>query len=85
MMAAMPNKLFEYMSQGVVPLILNAAEAGKFCRENGGIGVEVESLDDLHEILLAGRVARERILATREEMVMENHIQPLIDLYEEIS
>ena len=84
-LGAMPNKLFEYMSQGVVPLLINATEAARFCEDRGGLGIEVDNFENLRQLIPAAKEARKKILARREVMVMENHIQPLIDLYEEVA
>ena len=80
MQAAMPNKLFEYMACGVVPVICNASEAGRYVQERG-LGIILHSLQDLDKQLAEGPVCRERILAIRESLTMENEIHRLIEFY----
>jgi len=80
MEAAMPNKLFEYMSQGVVPVILNASEASKFATEHG-IGITLDGTENLKEQLKDGPKIRKQVLKKRHDFTMEKNIQPLIDLY----
>lgn len=80
---AMPNKLFEYISQGVVPVVYNAEEAGNFV-EDLGIGIKLTSLDNLREQLKRGPECRERLLEVRDALAMERHIDGVIDLYEEV-
>lgn len=83
MQAAMPNKLFEYISQGVVPIIYKADEAAGWAQEMG-VGIKLESLNDLGKQLEQAPAIRENILKRRHEFTMERNIQPLIDLYEEL-
>jgi hypothetical protein len=83
MQAAMPNKLFEYISQGVVPVCYNADTAADFCEEHG-IGIRLDGLDNLKEQLADGPACRERILAKRREWTMEKHISTIQDLYMEV-
>jgi len=79
----MPNKMFEYISQGVVPVIAHASEASKFAEEHG-VGITITSPDNLKEQLKDGPKIRENILKKRHELTMEKHIDPLIELYEEL-
>jgi hypothetical protein len=83
MQAAMPNKLFEYISQGVVPVCYNAETAADFCEEHG-IGIRLDGLDNLQEQLADGPACRERLLAKRHEWTMEKHINDIQDLYTEV-
>lgn len=83
MEAAMPNKLFEYMSQGVVPVMIHASEASKFAAEHE-VGITLTSIDGLKEQLKDGPKIRKNVLKKRHDFIMENHIDPLIDLYEEL-
>jgi len=81
---AMPNKLFEYISQGVVPVVYNADEAGKFV-EDLGIGIWLHDLDNLREKLAVGPERRKRLLEVRPALTMERHIDQIIDLYEKVT
>jgi hypothetical protein len=83
MEAALPNKLYEYISQGVVPVCYNAATAADFC-EKYGVGIRLDGLDDLKEQLKDGQACRERILAKRHEWTMEANIEPIKELYEAV-
>lgn len=81
--AAMPNKLFEYMSQGVVPVCYNAQLAGEMV-DYMGAGIHLQSLDNLAEQLERGPECRAELLKVRGDMTMEAHIEPLIDLYKQV-
>ncbi len=84
--AALPNKLFEYISQGVVPVVFNADESARFVTEHG-IGVVPQKGDKrsiIEQIVEAGQVARKRVIEMRNEFTMERQIQSLLDLYEEV-
>lgn len=81
--AAMPNKLFEYIASGVVPVIYNAGTAGKWAVEND-LGVYLSNFENLPEQLADAGALRANLLTRRREMTMEANIQPLIDLYEAV-
>lgn len=83
MQAAMPNKLFEYLTQGVVPVLLNMDEAGEFVRSRG-IGYVLNGLDNLRDQLAGHEQTRKRLLEQRHEFVMESHIDAVIDLYRKV-
>jgi hypothetical protein len=83
MQMAMPNKLFEYISQGVVPVCYNAEHAADFCEEHG-IGIRLESLEDIPAQLADGPQCRDRLLALRREFTMEKHIASIQELYEAV-
>jgi len=78
-----PNKLHEYISQGVVPVVLNANESARWC-EQEGVGIRLDGLDNLAEQLELGPEIRENILKRRGEFTMEKYIGVLCDLYEEV-
>ncbi len=83
MEAANPNKLYEYISQGVIPVCLHANNAAKLC-EQWGIGIRLTGLDDLEEQLAPNPAMRQRALELRHELTMERHIEALEQLYEEV-
>lgn len=83
MNAAMPNKLFEYISQGVVPICLNADTAADFCEEYG-VGIRLDGMDNLRDQLATGPECRERIKELRQEWTMERNIGAIRELYEAI-
>lgn len=77
---AVPNKLFEYISQGVVPVTINARECAKFVTANE-CGIVLTSTDHLKEQLEPGPRLRQRVLEIRRELIMEDQIHRLVDLY----
>jgi len=78
---AMPNKLFEYISQGVVPVCWNAEEAGEYVEELG-IGIHLHGeLDDLREKLKDGFKVREKLLRLRHDLAMESQAVKLESFY----
>ena len=77
----MPNKLFEYLSQGVVPVCWNADEAGRYVTERG-IGIHLQGdLVDLRRQLREGPRLRERLLKTGRQYAMENEAPALEQFY----
>ena len=89
MEGAMPNKLFEYVSQGVVPVVFNAKKCAEYVEKHDiGIVITEDMLlnkSDFKEWLISeGKRVRPKVLETRHYLSMEAHIQPLIDLYEEV-
>lgn len=79
--AALPNKLFEYMSQGVVPVVLNAGTAGELV-EQEGVGVQLRGLEGLHKQLFPKAYqCRKRLLVKRWRWTMEEHIGRVEELY----
>lgn len=80
---ALPNKLFEYISQGVVPITINARECAKFVTANE-CGIVLSSADNIKEQLEPGPKLRQRVLELRHELVMENQIHQLVRFYHEV-
>lgn len=80
---AMPNKLFEYMSQGVVPVCLNAQEAGRFVTTND-CGIVLDNLDNLGEQLKEAPEKRKNVLSIRKELIQEKQAEKIDCLYREI-
>lgn len=87
MQAAMPNKLFEYMSRGVVPICLNAGEASKYVTErNCGYALEsIEQLNDIRALTKDIMVRRQNIIDRHGELEMETQTDTLVDFYEEVA
>jgi hypothetical protein len=85
MEAALPNKLFEYLSQGLVPVCLFCDEAEKFV-EKYQCGVVIEDFDNLQEKLspTVWATERQQVLKLLPEFTMESHIGAIKDLYEEV-
>lgn len=84
MQAAMPNKLFEYLSQGVVPVVYQADTAAAFVRTHG-IGVVLASLAEWAPLWEADHAAlRQRVIETRDQWTMERHIGAVEQLYHDV-
>jgi len=83
MHAAMPNKLFEYMSQGVVPVVINCAEVAQFVEDNG-CGIELKSFDNIRDQLADAPKIRERIIKDQGKWFMEKQLPVIEKLYEEV-
>lgn len=81
--AALPNKLFEYLSQGVVPVVLNAARAAKFVTDNG-VGIVLENLSNLREQLECGPEIRKNVIARHRDWTMEANIGGMDWLYDQV-
>ena len=88
---ALPNKLFEYLSAGVVPIVINCKQAGEFVEKNN-IGLYIKSDKDffsegyLRKILHPDNICnneyyREQIEAFQPSLIMENQIHLLENLY----
>jgi glycosyltransferase involved in cell wall biosynthesis len=77
----MPNKLFEYISQGVVPVCWNADEAGEFVKENG-IGIHLKGdLSELRIKLKDGMRIREKLVKNGKQFAMESQTNKLEQFY----
>lgn len=83
--ACMPNKLFEYMSQGVVPVCLYASEAAKWVKDHE-CGIVLENTKKVREQIEAQdpEDKRRTILGLLPELTMEKHIHLLEDLYQQV-
>jgi len=84
---AMPNKLFEYISQGCVPIVQNASESGRFVEEHE-VGFVLPDLDSIGmcdpPLGLQVKALREDVLKKRHLFTMEANLQPLCDLYDSL-
>lgn len=80
---ALPNKLFEYMA-GCVPVVcINADESWDFIREYG-VGIKVDSFDELASRWSEHRKCRENVIKHRMKFTMETYIDKLDGLYREV-
>jgi hypothetical protein len=77
---AFPNKMFEYIAAGVPVVAMNAPACAEFLESNG-LGIGVETLDELAERWKEHRDIRKNLLKTRLKWSMESHIQELEGLY----
>lgn len=82
--AAMPNKLYEYISQGVIPICWNADEAGEFVEKNG-IGIHLHGeLDELRIKLKDAPYIRKKLLQTGKQFAMESQTNRLENFYKSL-
>lgn len=81
---AFPNKLFEYIAAGVPIVAINAKECEDFVTEHG-IGIAVESVEDLAWRWREHRRCRDNLIKKRMEWCMEAHVNELVNLYQEVS
>lgn len=82
---AMPNKLFEYMSQGVVPIVYNAEVCEKFVTHHK-CGIVIEDITKLNELIEAHdmKEIRNNVLTLRKKFTMESQVHKLETLYKEV-
>lgn len=77
---ALPNKLFEYMA-GCVPIVSMYAEECSNWIKEFGVGITVETLEDLTKRWKEHEECRARVIKYRKEFAMERHIEKLEELY----
>lgn len=81
---SVPTKTFEYMAAGIPFIALNMPRLKPLCK--AGFGRYAYSLEDLPKLAkLDPAPYRAKVLAHRHEYALENHIQPLVDLYAGLS
>ena len=80
---AYPNKMFEYIAANVPVCVINAKECGKLIRKHG-LGIEVESLEELKERWDEHTDIRRNMMKKRQMFCMDNHIHEMLGLYEEV-
>jgi glycosyltransferase involved in cell wall biosynthesis len=81
---AFPNKLFEYLAAGVPVVAINADYCGGFL-EREGLGIAVDSLEELCNRWGEHTEIRKTVLKRRLNFCMENHIDRLESLYQEVT
>lgn len=77
---AFPNKMFEYIAANIPVVAINAPACGKFLKEEG-LGIEVESIEELGERWKEHTEIRKNLIKNRNKFIMENHIWKLEELY----
>lgn len=79
---ALPNKVFEYLGCGL-PVITLGHRAMKRLVEEAGVGISLESVDELGARLADADVAalRERVARVRLDFTVEENIGRLTDFY----
>ncbi len=80
---AMPNKLFEYLASGLPVAVMNAAESANLVREYG-IGIVVESVEELKDRWEEHLECRKRVMKLRRLFSMEQFDYRVTALYEEV-
>lgn len=79
----MPNKMFEYIAAGIPVICCNAPEAGEWAEEHG-VGVNITTIHKIPEIYAEHERLRETVEEKRSEIVMENQVPMILDLYEKV-
>jgi hypothetical protein len=80
---ALPNKMFEYWA-GCTPVVsINAEHSSKWLEETG-LGITVESVEELGERWREHRDIRKKIVKERSQWTMDRHIHKLEELYGEL-
>jgi hypothetical protein len=83
MMQAVPNKLFEYMSQGVVPIIHWADEAWNQIKDLD-CGVNINNIENLEDQLGDIKKLYKNVLQARWNFVFEKQIPEIVKIYERV-
>lgn len=81
---AMPNKMFEYMAAGLPVVSMNAAQCSKLIEE-AGVGISVESPEELGERWSEHRELRKQVFKLRKNWTMNAHIHKLEDFYRAVA
>jgi len=77
----MPHKVFDYMAAGVPMIAMNCSHAAEFI-EKEGIGIAVKSVKEIKERYDEWEECQKNLLAVREKWAMENHIDKVINVFE---
>ncbi len=77
---ALPNKLFEYIAASVPVVAINASYCSEFLQEHG-VGITVNSLEELCERWSEHKEVRKRLIKKRRDFTMDNHIYQVENLY----
>jgi len=82
---AIPNKFFDYMAAGIPVIAMNCPQVIPFC--DMGFGVYVDELEDIPKIVktVDRRPFIKAIKEGRERFTMIRHIEPIVDLYKELT
>jgi glycosyltransferase involved in cell wall biosynthesis len=78
---AMPNKLFEYMAASVPVAVMNADDCASFVKDQG-VGIVVDTPEELGERWAEHRESRKRLIKTRQDWTMNAHIHKLEGFYQ---
>ena len=80
---ALPNKLWEYVAAGTPVVSINAKHSSEVIEEHG-IGITVNSIQELADRWAEHTEIRKHLLKVRGKFTMENNIHVLEDLYREV-
>lgn len=80
---AWPNKLFEYIAAGVPVMVYDAKQAAEFVIDMG-IGVRVDSVQDMIKAYPTADRYLENVLRVREKFCMENEVKKLEPLLQKL-
>lgn len=80
---ALPNKLFEYMA-GCTPVVCFNADASWDFIKDIGVGIKVDSVEELAQRWAEHRECRKNVVKYRAEFTMERHIHKIEKLYKEL-
>lgn len=78
--SCMPNKLFEYIAAGIPVIVCNATEAAEFVQKHG-LGVVVDSIQEIPGIYDRHNKFQKDILAKRHIFTMESEVLKVMDVY----
>jgi len=80
---ALPNKLFEYMGACLPIICFNADTSWDFIKDYG-MGIKVESMQEIKDRWAEHRECRKNVIKHRMEFCLENYIGKLEELYEKV-
>jgi glycosyltransferase involved in cell wall biosynthesis len=84
MQVALPNKLYEYIAAGVVPVILNANQAWDEIKDYGfGVNLDPNLVEQgiIRDQLGDMKKQRENLLKVRKEFEFENQLPKILEMY----
>jgi len=77
----LPNKFYDAVAAGIPSVVIGCPEVAKIVNKYK-IGIECDNPDELFDRWDENKVAKENLLSVRDELSMDNQIQPLVDIYE---
>ena len=81
---ALPNKLFEYMAACVPIVCWNADEVWRFIKDTG-MGIRIDSLEELKDRWKEHRACRKAIVAHRQQYALEAYLPRLESVYHQVT
>jgi len=83
MIDAIPNKLFEYVAAGIPSVCFGKAHKMASLIEENGLGVAIDSLDELDAALNDCDDLRAHVQATRHKFAMETQMEKVMTAYDQ--